>query len=180
MSPKGKTFSKCHGQPNDKKKSVSCDSSTPIMKKLDELDKEVQQLRLRQNMLATESAIQELAERGKRANNLIIYDIPESSSDQPLQRQEHDTKECKMIIASLTKKVNCDDIKVIRLGRQNSKNRNLSHPVKIQPDQTVMQREYLKYLRDELERRTSNGETDLTIKYIHDPPKIVNRTDIKN
>lgn len=244
MSPKGKTCSKCHAQPNDKKKSVSCDSckglicaechglspteirafelktrvvtflcesckSTmaqlpSIMKKLDELDKEVQQLRLRQNMLATESAIQELAERGKRANNLIIYDIPESSSDQPLQRQEHDTEECKTIIASLTKKVNCEDIKVIRLGRQNSKNGNLPRPVKvimksktdaievlrnkskltkptkIQPDQTVMQREYLKYLRDELERRTSNGETDLTIKYIYGQPKIVNQTDKKN
>lgn len=105
MSPKGKTCSKCHAQPNEKKKSVSCDSckglicaechglspteirafelkirvvtflcesckSTmaqlpSIMKKLDELDKEVQQSRLRENMLATESAKQELAERGK-------------------------------------------------------------------------------------------------------------------
>lgn len=55
----------------------------------------------------------------------------------------------------------------------------LTKPTKIQPDQTVMQREYLKYLRDELERRTRNGETDLTIKYIYGQPKIVNQTDKK-
>lgn len=50
-------------------------------------------MRLGQNILATKSAVQELAERGKRVNNFIIYDIPESSSDQPLQRQDYDTKE---------------------------------------------------------------------------------------
>lgn len=106
-------------------------------------------------------------------------------------------KKFKVIIGSLTKKVNCDDINVIRLVRQNSKNekviikskanaievlRNkskLTKPTKIQPDQTVTQREYLKYIRDELERRTSNGVTDLAIKYIHGQPKIVGRTDKK-
>ncbi|CAG4956291.1 unnamed protein product [Parnassius apollo] len=151
-----------------------------IMKQLEELTKEVHHLRLRQNMLVTEGAIQELAERTKRANNIIIYDVPESTSDKPLQRQGHDKEECRKIITCVSKKVSCDNVKLFRLGKfqagapprpikvvMKSKNdaieilRNktkLDKPSNIKSDQTAMQREYLKYLRDELENRTNNGE----------------------
>ncbi|CAG5027970.1 unnamed protein product [Parnassius apollo] len=153
-------------------------------------------------MLVTEGAIQELAERTKRANNIIIYDVPESTSDKPLQRQEHDKEECRKIITCVSKKVSCDNVKLFRLGKfqagapprpikvvMKSKNdaieilRNktkLDKPSNIKSDQTAMQREYLKYLCDELENRTNNGEQGLTIKYIQGQPKIICKQEIKN
>lgn len=175
-----------------------------IMKKLNELTEEVQQLRMRQSMLATESAIQEMAERANRANNLIVYDIPESSSDVVEQRIEHDKKECVAVMQNVTGKVKFDGIKLFRLGARKSvagarprplkvvlhskrdalevlRNKSkLSKPSSIVADQTPMQREYMKHLREELTKRTNDGETDITIKYVRGQPTIVKTTNQKN
>lgn len=168
-----------------------------IMKMLNDLTEEVKQLRMRQSMLATESAIQEMHERANRANNIIIYDVRESSSDELEQRREHDKMECVALITKITNKVNCDGLKVIRLGTAKSdrgasprplkvilksksdalevlRNRNkLAKPTSVKGDLTPMQREYLLYLREELNKRTSSGETDITIKYIRGQPTIM-------
>ncbi|KAI5645579.1 endonuclease-reverse transcriptase domain-containing protein [Phthorimaea operculella] len=64
-----------------------------IMKKLDLLTEEVKQIRVRQSVLATEAAIQEMMERKHRATNIIIFDVPD-----------------------VTRNVDCNGIKTFRLG----------------------------------------------------------------
>lgn len=168
-----------------------------ILKMLNDLTEEVKQLRMRQSMLATESAIQEIHERANRANNIIIYDVRESSSEEVEQRKEHDKMECVTLIRKITNRVNCDGLKAIRLGAAkpqrgapprplkvilNSKNdalevlrnkKKLGKPSSVKGDLTPMQREYLTYLRDELNKRVSGGELDITIKYVRGQPTIV-------
>ncbi|KAJ2952171.1 hypothetical protein O0L34_g4450 [Tuta absoluta] len=170
-----------------------------ILQKLNSLTEEVKQLRIRQSMLATESAIQEISERANRSTNIIMYDLPESTSDIAEDRKTHDIAECTKVITKITNKADCTRIKAFRLGApksdagaaprplkviMNSKNealdilRNkhkLQKPSSIAADLTPMQREYLKYLREELEKRKSEGEKDLTIKYVQGRPTIVNQ-----
>ncbi|KAJ2937133.1 hypothetical protein O0L34_g19442 [Tuta absoluta] len=172
-----------------------------IMKKLNELTEEVKQLRLRQSMLATESAINEMSERANRSTNLIIYDIPEPTIGDVDQRRAHDSEQCKKIIAKVTNKVNCSGIKVFRLGAPKTspganprprpvkvilKNKSdaievlrnkakLENSRAVTADLTPMQREYLKYLREELDKRSNDGEADLTIKYVRGQPMIVKK-----
>ncbi|CAG5023735.1 unnamed protein product [Parnassius apollo] len=134
-----------------------------------------------------------MAERTKRANNIIIYDVPESNLDKPLQRQEYDKEECRKIITCESKKVSCDNMKVFRLGARKSQAGAPAHPIEvvmkskndaieilrnktkldkpsiIKSDQTAN----LKYLRDELEKHTNNREQGLTIKYIQGQPYIL-------
>lgn len=174
-----------------------------ILKKLEELTGEVKELRMRQSMLATESAIQEIEERVSRANNIIIYNVPECPSDLAAERIQHDKNECEKIVLGVTDTVACDGIKVFRLGAKDQaatiprplkvimrkksdaievlKNKyKLADPRNVKSDLTPMQREYLKYLRDELDKRINGGEHDLTIKYIQGRPKIVKKSSQKN
>ncbi|KAJ2940142.1 hypothetical protein O0L34_g14181 [Tuta absoluta] len=128
-----------------------------------------------------------------------MYDLPESTSDIAEDRKTHDIAECTKVITKITNKADCTRIKAFRLGApksdagaaprplkviMNSKNealdilRNkhkLQKPSSIAADLTPMQREYLKYLREELEKRKSEGEKDLTIKYVQGRPTIVNQ-----
>lgn len=174
-----------------------------ILKKLDQLTEEVQKLRVRQDMLATESALREMTERANRASNLIVYNIPESDSEDTEEKKEHDFKECEKVIKSVTNKVKCDGVKMFRLGAPATKrdtprpikvilrsksdavevlrNRTkLAKPNSIVADITPLQREYLKHLREELEERTEKGEKDLTIKYVRGHPAIVKISAQKN
>lgn len=175
-----------------------------IMKKLNELTEEVQQLRMRQSMLATESAIKEINERANRSSNIIIYDVPESVSDMVDERKEHDRRECTAVVQTITKRVKLDNIKLFRLGAPKKdanvrprplkvvlhskgdaleilRNRTkLGKPSSITADLTPMQREYMKYLREELNKRMNDGETDITIKYIRGYPTIVKNNFQKN
>lgn len=175
-----------------------------IMRKLNELTEEVHHLRLRQSMLATESVIQEMNERANRANNIIIYDVPESDSDVIEERKEHDMKECAAIVENVTKKVRLGGVKLFRLGAPNKKastqprplkvvlhsktdaleilrNRTkLRKPTSITADLTPMQREHMKYLREELNKRINEGEMDITIKYVRGHPMIIKTKIQKN
>ncbi|KAJ2943004.1 hypothetical protein O0L34_g15195 [Tuta absoluta] len=92
-----------------------------IMKKLDLLTEEVKQLRVRQSVLATEAAIQEMMERKHRATNIIIHDLPESSSKEPAERINHDKAETSKLINSVTRNVDCNSIKTFRLGARKGK-----------------------------------------------------------
>jgi hypothetical protein len=60
------------------------------------------------------------------------------------------------------------------------RNKNkLPENIRIYSDQTPAQISFLNSIRDELKRRESNGETDLTIKYFYGMPTIV-KSDSKN
>ncbi|CAH2108988.1 unnamed protein product [Euphydryas editha] len=173
-----------------------------ILKKLNDLTDEVQQLRLRQNMMATEAAVHELTERKYRAQNIIVYDIPESTSENIQEKKKHDSEEVAKLIRGVCN-IDCSKAKMFRLGAPKSADapprplkvilksksealavlRNkgkLSKPGSIKADLTPLQREYLKYLREELDKRISSGEKDVTIKYIQGQPKIVKNKILSN
>lgn len=143
-----------------------------------------------------ESIILEAAERTRRSNNFIITALPESSS-------EDDLNKAKKII-NLTTGTNMNNISAMRLGtrRQDGlrplkvavgdpvvvrsvlKNKNkLTNSefrrIKIFDDQTPAQRDYLGGLRNELKRRIDSGEKDITIKYVKGQPSIVKVTEEK-
>lgn len=60
-----------------------------------------------------------------------------------------------------------------------NKNKLTDTDVKIFPDQTPYQQTYFKKLKEELNRRTANGEGNLKIKYIKGVPQIIS-TSTKN
>lgn len=145
--------------------------------------------------LICENIITELQERNFRAKNIIVAGIPEPKSINKTEMENSDEIE----IAKIVKMVVPDSAKplrIFRLGKLNTdKNRpikvcfesqdsainilknknNINHnsTVKIYSDQTPCQREQLKKLKDELGRRSENGEKNLSIKYIKGIPKII-------
>lgn len=53
------------------------------------------------------------------------------------------------------------------------RNKNKFGQIRVKADLTVKQRDYMSQLHRELESRKSNGEKDITIRYIRGTPKIV-------
>lgn len=138
--------------------------------------------------------VQEIEERMSRAKNIIIRGITESNHNSLEARLEHDRCEVSRMLKLIDK--DCPKpIKIIRLGKHNQ---SISRPIKamfesqeiakrilrsninrdnttlkIASDQTPLQMEYLRRLRDELIKRQQAGETGIVIKYIRGVPKIV-------
>lgn len=146
--------------------------------------------------LTYESMISEMQERTWRERNIIISGIQETNSANPAERLNND----KHAVVEILKQAdfNCPEpVKIIRLGkyqkdksrpikacfasadtaktilRNKSKINDESSKIKCYSDQTPNQKRYLSNLREELSRRTDNGEQDLTIKFIKGIPKIV-------
>lgn len=149
-----------------------------------------------------EEIIVEFEERVKRKNNVILYGLPEQPHDVAREaRKEFDSNAVKDVMKNLDKTLPTSDIEVIRLGRLGpssgrprpvkiifskpshslallkmsrdlKKNSKFSH-LNITNDWTPRQQEYFRELRSETERRRKNGE-DVTIKFFHGIPKIVN------
>lgn len=138
--------------------------------------------------------INELNDRSQRASNLIIYNIQESTALITADKIKHDELAVSNIIASIITESAIEPLKLIRLGKHYQPN-SKPRPIKIvlpssrdafdilrnkkklqqnQPtseifissDRTLYQRNSMNKLRDELNTRISNGENDLTIKYI--------------
>lgn len=146
-----------------------------------------------QSTINNEELITEIQERNVRAKNIVIVGIPESKSSIPIERHEHDRKEIFKITSTMY--AECPEPeKMLRLGKFKTgenrplkvcykseaiaktllRNRNTKFEnIKIFSDQTVSQRKYLQNLKVELETRTTNGETDICIKYVKGTPKIV-------
>lgn len=142
----------------------------------------------------SEDIICELHERQKRANNLLIFNLPESNnvSDDLIQVKTLITKAAGGNITDI------DDTKVFRFGKKNKNGRrpikvalksprdvhaviknkqNISREDKIYIylDQTPNQRKTLETIRGELSRRQLAGEQNLTIKYINNNPVIITK-----
>lgn len=142
-----------------------------------------------------EEVISEMEERKNKAKNVMIFNVMESTSSDIEEKQKHD----KIIVEDLVKPILDKPQeyikKVIRIGKlgdkprpikvilQDSdtalkilknKNRVNLALIKISSDMTIHQRNYLKELRSELERRKNAGENTLTIKYVRGIPTIVN------
>lgn len=145
-----------------------------------------------------ENIIHELHERVDRERNIIIVGIPECRTNNADDSRAYDTNEVEKIINNLIEACPKPS-KIFRLGKYNpTKNRNVkicfesSHTAKmllrnknklqsgirIFSDQTPVQQNYLKNLKNELAHRIANGENDITIKYVKGTPKItaINRS----
>lgn len=155
-----------------------------------------------------EFIINEIGDRNMRASNLIIYNVPESNSDNTADRIAHDSNVVSNIIDSIIiGDKNIKPVKLLRLGiRVQDKTRSikaifsssidvfeklkskkkllsLNPPsnISISSDRTLYQRNYMKKLREELEsRRSSASGNELIIRYVRGTPTIVSRNDRPN
>lgn len=169
-------------------------------KKVEVLEADVNNLKNMPPSSSTQTTIMhdeiftEIVERNFRAKNIIVVGILEPQKDTATARQDHDKTE----ILRITRLLHNDcpqPTGIFRLGKYKSektraikvcfssedtaknilRNRNKidKEHIKIFSDQTPYQRKYLQNLKEELEQRTSNGESGLNIKYIKGIPKIV-------
>lgn len=143
-----------------------------------------------------ENIVNELQDRYQREKNIVIVGVPEPKGENQKERSTADTREIIKIIKStfdkcpeplkifrLGKYMNekCRPIKVIFSTQETAKTilRNRSNlkenSVKIYSDQTPYQQKVIKILKEELQRRSQNGEENLTIKYINGTPKIIQK-----
>lgn len=147
-----------------------------------------------QNNLDICEAISEINERSERAKNIILCNIPESIEQTAANKLIDDKNTVTAVISALDNTASHDMLRVYRIGKLNdgkarslkieftnptssrtllSKRHLLKNNTRMYPDATLFQQKHLKNLREELENRKSNGENDITIKYINGNPKIV-------
>lgn len=148
-----------------------------------------------------ENVVSEAMERIKRANNVVIHNLPEpllanSSTSQPtsdfdrvceLTRQIQGGQN---IVPTSVKRVGKEKNgrpriiiakfdspetarKVLRNKDRIKQSRREFSSISITDDKTLAQQDYLQKLRSELKRRTDSGESDLTIKYVKGVPSII-------
>lgn len=165
--------------------------------KIDHLENKCATLE-RKIMSNTDCIFNEVQDRLSRANNIIMFNAPESVSQDYNVRNDEDLCLVKAFISKVSD-VTTDEIEAFRLGKPNDANkkprpikvklnssldavkvlknkyktRNLDSPIRIAADSTPMQRDILKNVKLELERRISNGEKDITIRYVKGVPTIV-------
>lgn len=150
------------------------------------------------NPLSDIDTIHEIEERQARAKNVIVFNLPEPTGTDNNTKETQDIESLKNIMNPL---IHFAPLKVIRLGKIGNKPR----PVKIvfaekkeaidilrvaravdtgvlrfKNDLTIMQRNHLKKLNEELMRRKSKGEKDCIIKYINGQPSIVKSKQMSN
>lgn len=146
----------------------------------------------------TNAIMEEVLERERRANNVILVGVKECDSDNGGDRKTHDENSVKKILLEMDRDGNYSSkvMTVLRLGRREDgktrplkvvlasrqdailvlKNKSKANRlVRIYDDKTPKQREELQQLRDTLKARTELGETNLTIRYVRGVPKIVNQ-----
>lgn len=144
--------------------------------------------------------ISELIDRQIRANNIIVFNLPESNNS------DHSQSSDKTQINNIFNKVLNANVSVVscsRMGKINTNSTEKLRPVKVvlqnssevfnilrlqvnlrtssewgyircASDRTLKQQEHMTSLRNELQRRRNNNENNLTIKYIKGIPTIIN------
>lgn len=140
-----------------------------------------------------EDLIQEVSEREKRKKNLMLFNVSEQNHSSADERNAADRE----IVNSILRSANIPDseFKIIRLGKYGvSNNRPLKiifknegnvHAVikkakdirrekniSVSYDRTPKQIEYFRRLKESMNERIGNGETNLCIKYVDGRPKI--------
>lgn len=145
----------------------------------------------------TNAIMEEILERERRANNVILVGVKECDSENGNARKTHDESCVKKILTDVGG-ADCRDklVTVQRLGRREDgktrpvkvvlssrqdavwilKNKSKAdREVRVYDDKTPKQREDLQQLREALKTRVERGETSLTIRYVKGVPKIVNQ-----
>lgn len=153
-------------------------------------------------VVQTEEIIQEVIERQKRQNNIIIFGIPEQDNSlDNTQRTEQDNLVTNNVLHLVKPSLQTNVIKIQRLGRYNLDNtrarpikvtfdncteisdilrngKNLKskaefNMVSLSLDRTPKQLEYYKLLKQQLTERIAKGENNLRIRHFNGVPKIV-------
>lgn len=151
-----------------------------------------------------EELLREIGDRSRCLSNVLVYGLPESSSNDPNVRKNFDLNKIVTLFSAVCPEVSTDGLKMFRLGAQSKRIKD-SRPLKVicaselgarklienfNPDsvkaldncfsnvnfgrdRTKMERQHLAKLRDELKKRSEDGESDLTIKYVRGVPEIV-------
>lgn len=167
-----------------------------LRKKVHDLEEAIEKIKGNQNTLDCESTINEINEREKRSKNIIIFGVNESESTDLNERKEYDKNQVVSIVSQMVPNIDLNKSTIIRLGKPDSKKprplrvtlknkeqavevfrgqkKKPKKGIKIRNDLTVMQRENLQRLREQLVERQANGETDITIKYVRGIPGIFN------
>lgn len=149
-----------------------------------------------------EKVVSEVSERNRRASNIMVYGLPESTSQDTQTRINHDLDKIAKLINSVLPEFSIAGVKAYRLGKKSAdKSRPLKlllksehdarsvlsvfspeaakdadpdfSSVKLGRDRTPNEQKYLKSLAAELEERKLKGELNLTIKYKNNIPSIV-------
>lgn len=149
-----------------------------------------------------EEIINEMTERQRRANNVLIFNVNESSTANRSDRTREEINTVKGILTHAEK--NLGSFKVMRIGKYTAgktrplkvmfetreeavkilKNRQqiigkISN-LRIYGDQTTKQRDYYKFVKNKLESIIASGDNTKIIKYINGVPQIVNKDYAKN
>lgn len=152
------------------------------------------------SLFESEKIIQEIGDREKRKNNIIIYGHPESECQTNSEQQDLDAKLINDILTFAS--IDEPNIRPIRLGNVNRSVESKPRPIKVtlssEPnvlsllkksnnfqsvdkwkniflsrDRTLMQREIHNAARAERDERLAKGETNLKIKYKNGIPSVV-------
>lgn len=166
-----------------------------LLKRIDELEERINLVSQNStnpvNPSINDSIAQELLERQKRSNTVVIFNLPEENNDQ---------NDAQLILNELTN----GRIAIVKSGRFGKRNRNGHRAMKItveshevaskiitanknclkgrniyiSADLTRYQRDSLNQLKKELATRTANGEENLVIKYVNGIPKITSKNSL--
>lgn len=175
-----------------------------LRKDIESLDNKISNLETRESSNHSSSNIgpvlQELFERERCSSNIIVYEIPESSSTSINERVANDKHSINNIVQPLGLEIPINS-KIIRLGKPrlgtnrpvkiicdnketvarflsefNSQKTSGKHALgnfRFVRDKTPMQRKLLRSCHEELESRTQNGESNLKIIYVNGEPKVM-------
>lgn len=169
-------------------------------KRIESLESKIQQLKITTTVASTsvpsicEDIMAELSDRNLRSKNIIMIGIPEQNSADTNENSDLDKSEVSKVIKILNPNYP-EPEKTIRLGKYNvdkkrpikvsfasqstvisilrNKTKIKDYNVRIYSDQTPQQRSHLKRLKEELENRKTNGEMNLSIRYVKGVPKII-------
>lgn len=175
--------------------------------RLDNLEGELFNLKAERSQLENnnnppEKIIEEISDRQRRSNNVMIYGVKERNSSQTDAVKNHDSKFIEQILKSSGVQCTLDDVRFFRVGKKfNDKPRAIKlclpsasdavsifryfatrdgmddtlRDLSVGRDRTLMERQYLSNLRNTLQSRTEAGEDNLTIKFVNNIPKIVEK-----
>ncbi|CAG9760600.1 unnamed protein product [Ceutorhynchus assimilis] len=138
-----------------------------------------------------------MMERKNRAKNIIIFNVNESKAKTLAERNLDDDRTVGAVFENFD--INKDGFRSFRLGKYvadrawpikvileseaDAKNilknrKNISIPgVRVNNDQTNMQRDYYRGVKAELQRLVESGQNNKTIKFINNKPTTVDKKD---
>lgn len=168
----------------------------------DKVDNLADRPALADSSLDPEIMVGEVNERARRALNVMVYNLTESTDTNVNVRKKHDLGLVNKLFKSIHSELNTNGIMTFRVGRgRPGKSRPLKvvlnsvsdvrqilsgfsselaagvdqqfSSVKVSRDRTQREQDYFKALKVEMNEREKKGEKDLTIKYKNGIPHIV-------